>query len=347
MKSTNFAAMKKIFVLFVIALFGLNSCNNDLNLVAPWKRIPVIYGFLSLGDTAQYIKVEKAFLDPDKNAFDLAQIADSIYFSNIEVSVIRIKTNKKWILQRVNGNNEGFPKKPGTFANDPNYLYKIKTSQMELEAGEEYKLEVRDGATKDLICESKTTVVGSYKMVGSEPQPTSKWPYLNDIRFSWNSNGPTETVGRVYDVYLKFNYLENTEAQPSKFTKKSLEWKIAENLVRPADLTSRITATVKGEDIFRFFASSLEKNPALKRIFQTYDVRVVAGGQEFQDYIDLLNASSGITSAQILPTFSNISNDGIGIFSSRTTLVTTDYSVDTPTRDSLKYGIYTKDLGFQ
>ncbi len=339
--------MKKIIFLLAIALTVFNSCDNELNLVAPWKRIPVIYGFLSLGDTAQYIKVEKAFLDPEINPKDLAQIPDSLYFTNIEVSVTRLKTNKSWILQRVDGNLEGFPKKPGAFANDPNYLYKIKTNQMDLIAGEAYRLEVRDATSKELICESTTNTVGLYKMVGSEPQPTAKWPYLSDIRYSWTSNGPIEMVGRVYDIYLRFNYLENSEAQPTKYTKKSLEWKIGENIVRPTDLTARITAIVKGEDIFKFFASNLDKNPFLKRIFQTYDVTVVSGGQEFQDYADLLNASSGITSAQILPTFSNISNDGIGIFSSRTTLVTTDYSVDTPTRDSLKYGIYTKDLGFQ
>lgn len=336
--------MKNRIILIVLSIALFNSCNNDLNLVAPWKRIPVVYGFLTLADTAQYIRVEKAFLDPEKNAEQLAKNPDSLYFSNIEVSIERIKTGKLWKLDRVNGNLEGFPKKPGTFADDPNYLYKIKTNQMDLVAGESYKLSIKDLNTGEVFAESTTGVVGAYTMIATDPPNPGSWGYKSDVRFSWRS---TETIGRVYDVYLRFFYQENSVAQPTKYTKKYLDWKIAENVQRPADLTSRITATIKGEDVFRFFAGNLEKNPALKRIFLTYDIKIVAGGQEFQDYIDLGNASSGITSSQILPTFSNISNGGIGIFSSRNYLDAKDYSVNTSTRDSLKYGIYTKDLGFQ
>lgn len=336
--------MKKI-TYSVLALFLLfNACSNDLNLVAPYKRIPVVYGFLTLSDTAQFIKVEKAFIDPAKSAVELAQNPDSIYFSNIEVSLQQENTGKTWLLDRVDGNTQGYPKDGGIFVNSPNYLYKIKTKDITLNAGEKYKLIIKDANTKALIGEAITNVVGNYSMVNTDPPNPAAWPYKSDIRFSWRS---TETAGRVYDVMLRFNYQENSEAQPTKFVKKSIDWKIADNVVRPADLTSRITTTVKGEEFFKFFALNLVENPFIKRIFVSYDIQVVAGGEEFKDYIDLGNASGGITSSQILPTYSNISNDGIGIFSSRNVLWTKDYSINTTTRDSLKNGIYTNKLGFQ
>ena len=336
--------MKNRIILLLAAIVAFSSCDNELHLVAPWKRIPVVYGFLNLSENAQYIRVEKAFLDPEKSAEQIAKNPDSLYFNNIEVSLTRVKNGTTWLLTRVNGTDEGFPKKPGTFAQDPNYLYKINTKDIELVAGEQYKLSIKDLSNNTTIAEATTNVVGNYNMVATDPPNPGAWPYKSDVRFSWRSN---ETVGKVYDVFMKFYYNENTIDQPSKFAKKSLTWKIAENVQRPADPTSRITAMLKGEEIFKFLGEYISKIPGIKRIFLSYDVTVVAGGQEFQDYIDLGNASSGITSSQILPTYSNISNDGIGIFSSRNILEAVDYSINTPTRDSLKSGIYTKDLGFQ
>lgn len=335
--------MKTKLILLLGTVLFMSACSNDLKLTAPWKKIPIVYGFLNISDTAQYIRVEKAFLDPNVSALTIAQNPDSIYFDNIEVSLTRLSTNKTWVLTRVNGNTEGYPKKPGTFANDPNYLYKIKTSLIDLKPDETYKLSIKEIDSGNIIGESQTQVVGNYAMVTTEPPNPMGWPYFSDVRFSWRSS---EKSGRLCDIKLKLHYTENSVAEPTKFTAKTLDWKIGENIERPIDVTARITAAVKGEEFFKFLAANLEKNGALKRQFQTLDVNVVIGGKEFTEYISLGNASSGITSAQIVPTYSNITK-GVGIFSSRSYLVAVNYAINASSRDSLKNGIHTKDLNFQ
>ena len=74
--------MKKIFLFIAVVTGGIfySFCSNDIDLTSEWKDIPVVYGLLSKSDTANYIRVEKAFIDNEKSALDLAQIPDSCCF---------------------------------------------------------------------------------------------------------------------------------------------------------------------------------------------------------------------------------------------------------------------------
>ncbi|NNL93551.1 MAG: hypothetical protein HKO66_15020, partial [Saprospiraceae bacterium] len=78
--------MKYIFGLILAAAFI--SCDNELNVVEDFKDIPVVYGFISMSDTAQYIRVERAFIDETESALVLAQNPDSLYYLNASVTLI-------------------------------------------------------------------------------------------------------------------------------------------------------------------------------------------------------------------------------------------------------------------
>ena len=71
--------MRLILLLCVFA-FAMVSCDNELDTIEEYKDIPVVYGFISLSDTAQYIRIERAFVDPNQSALDLAQNPDSLYY---------------------------------------------------------------------------------------------------------------------------------------------------------------------------------------------------------------------------------------------------------------------------
>ncbi len=336
--------MKTKLILLLGSILYLSACSNELKLTAPWKKIPVVYGFLNISDTAQYIRVEKAYLDPNVSAVTIAQIPDSIYFDNIVVTLTKVSDGTTWVLNKVDGNKEGYPKDSGVFVNKPNYLYKIKTNKIDLKADQSYKLTIKEVDSGKIIGESTTSVVGSY--IIKEPINNTSpmgWPYYSDVHISWKS---AEQSGRLSDVKLRLNYNENSIDNPTKFVAKHLDWIIAENVARPTDLTRQITTSIKGEELFKYFEANLLKNTALKRQFQNLDIYVTTGGVEFVEYITLGNASAGITSAQIVPTYSNITN-GVGIFSSRSNLVSLGYSLNSSSRDSLKNGIHTKDLNFQ
>ena len=161
--------MKMLIQLFKMAhlvglLFVVNSCDNDLNLIEPNNQpTPVVYGFLSMNDTATYIRVERSFVDIKRSPIELAKIADSItYPANVEVYLVRIKNNERYLLQKVDGNTEGYRRDTGVFVSAPNYLYKIKTSTLLLKSNEDWRVEVqRKGETK-LIAKSETRVIGNY-----------------------------------------------------------------------------------------------------------------------------------------------------------------------------------------
>ena len=78
--------MKKLFIPALLAAsLGMQSCKDDFQVASPYKEIMMAYGMINATDTAHYIRIEKAFLDNNKSAIDMSQIADSSYFKNLTV----------------------------------------------------------------------------------------------------------------------------------------------------------------------------------------------------------------------------------------------------------------------
>ena len=115
--------MKRLLLLLPVLIF-LASCSNEFEVAAPWKEVPVAYAILSPKDTAYYVRVEKAFLDPETNALQTALIPDSIYYPENAITVWLERTSNQSRVQlvRVDGTKEGIIRDPGTFATDPNWL---------------------------------------------------------------------------------------------------------------------------------------------------------------------------------------------------------------------------------
>lgn len=315
-----------------------SSCNNDLELVAEWKEIPVVYGFLSPTDTAQYFRVEKAFIDESKAPSVIAQIPDSLYFSNISVELVLDASGQRYALERVDGNLEGYPRKPGFFANQPNYLYKIRTDQLSLQTDKLYRLEVRDENGR-VITSAQTPVVGTYVMQASNPQQEIFFRYDRSLTFGWNS---LEKSAYFYDLTLRINVTEFTDNDPLSARQRVLEWPVERSFLRGS---SQPRVQVPGLGFYLFLSQALESDPRLSRKFESIDIVVDAGAQSLYEYLSVGQANSGITGAEFVPSYSNVDN-GLGLFSSRSRLVAKDFSINLTTFDSLQNGIYTKDLNF-
>jgi len=74
--------MKKL-IIFILTLSGIfTSCSTDFEINAPYKETMVIYGLLNTLDTAQYIRISKAYLG-EGNALIMAQEPDSINYADI------------------------------------------------------------------------------------------------------------------------------------------------------------------------------------------------------------------------------------------------------------------------
>jgi hypothetical protein len=151
--------LRSFFAITVLAIL-LSSCSNDFDLTAPWKDIPVVYAIISPADTAHYIRIEKAFLDPERSALEIAKIADSLYYPENTISVFLQKkgTTTLYPLTRVDGVKEGIVRDSGIFAQSPNWLYKIKPAQLGggLQAGATYVLIIKRADGKADITANST-----------------------------------------------------------------------------------------------------------------------------------------------------------------------------------------------
>src|SRR5437868_9126208 len=120
--------MKRVWLAAGILSLIFFSCSTDFEVTTAWKDETIVYGLLDKSDTAQYIKIEKAFLDPNTNALTIAQIPDSLYYNELNVELQQY-TNHQLVnsfpLVKVDGNSEGLVKDTGIFAQSPNILYKL------------------------------------------------------------------------------------------------------------------------------------------------------------------------------------------------------------------------------
>ena len=126
---------KYLSILLIASVVLIAACDNELELVSEYENIPITYGLLNRSDTAQYIRVEKAFVDPAKSALLLAQEPDSLYYEDLVVQLVNRSLNETYTLERVDGNLEGYPRDTGIFANSPNWMYKIRTEDMRMRGG--------------------------------------------------------------------------------------------------------------------------------------------------------------------------------------------------------------------
>lgn len=329
----------KFFFLILPAALLMQSCSNEFDLTATWKDIPIIYGALSLADTAHYIRVEKAFVDPEKNAFETAQIADSLYYENASVELVRLSDNKVFTLRRVDGNVEGFDRDTGIFAHSPNYLYKIRANELQLKGGDLIQLRLNRGENKEIVTAQTRILPNMGYLEGKPPSQINAWNVDIPIRVAWRTNSADAVI---FDVQVEFKYSELPSSGQVSF--KSQTWKPFTNY-QVQESTSFIQVELESDQFFAFLGNSIEADPTIRRAFRGVDIKVYGGGKEIAEFVNITFANSGITGSQDPPVYTNIS-EGLGIFTSKSEAVVKDIQFGPGARDSLVRGRFTKDLNF-
>jgi hypothetical protein len=325
--------MKWILGLLVAAAV-FTSCDNELVVTDNWKDIPVVWGLLSKSDTAHYIRVEKAFLDPTTSALEIAQRVDSLYYENATVSLRRVSSGQVFPLERVNGDLEGYPREGGVFASVPNYLFKIRANEINLVVGDTYELllDRNDGSP---TVTANTIVLPKPVLRNPTPGATVNFRRNTTFTFQWNEMPDAGIFDLLVDVY----YRERSPATGGFYVPKTFEWVIARNL---QDRESKMD----GSEFYTAMQAALEADIETTRIFDSFNIVVWCAGEELATFIEIAQANAGLTSTQDIPTFTNLS-EGVGIFSSRNVSVNTGFTLSDQTLDSLRDGSITKDLNFQ
>lgn len=342
--------MKKIlfFVIVLASAFFYSSCGNDIDLTAEWKDIPIVYGLISPKDSVNYIRLEKAFLDNNTSALQIAQNPDSLYYDNITVQIKSLNPDNEvtYDLVRVDGNLEGFPRDEGIFASAPNYLYKLENPNGELlEQGEDYELQINRGDNLPLVTAS-ATMVSRIQI----RQPEISQANVGDVNWSFsglNIDWRASPDAFIFDVLISMHIEEKDISNPANDRIITLDWKIKENLEAVViNNQVRLDTRISAQELYQYLSNRLEANTNVSRDFLSFDILVSGGGEALFRYISAGNANTGITSTQVIPTYTNLS-EGFGIFSSKNFDFHEGYTLNSETVDSLQNNPLTRDLNFQ
>lgn len=326
-------------------LFFLNSCSNDLNLTAKAKDIPIVYGVLAANAPVHYIRVEKAFLDPETGPLLLAKEPDSIYYQNATVEVLNLDSGEKFLLEKVDAVLEGLTRQDGIFATDPNFIYKIDGAAMPLVGGENLELQINRGENKELVT-ARTTIIPPITITRPILPRISSWTSNLEQKISWKPNSDST---QIFDIEIAFKYDEKVNTPGSATVRKEISWfpiknrKISDEERGNAQLNNEIS----GASFYQFVGETIDNTEPAIRASRGIDIIVHGGGKEIERFFTITLANSGITSSQDVPVFTNISSGGQGIFSSKSTGVFANIQLESDARDSLIRGRFTKNLNFQ
>lgn len=335
--------MRKFPFLLVAMILGLASCKTDFNIGADYRDVTVVYGLLSMSDTAHYVKVTKGFYDEKQNNLLLAKEPDSIYFSNITVDVQVLNAGnvvETINLTRVDLNLEGYGKEPGTFATTPNYGYKFKKN---LDPNRGYRVRVKNLGTGKMVT-GETGIISSYPsdfriLKPSDNTETMDFSSMESpFTFSWR--GPSSAA--FYDIVIRFKYQEvDVNTNDTIYVQKDVA--IEKNIEAS---NGELTVPVNSVDFYKQLNSVIGEAPLnIKRYIDTPDLFILAGGQVLKTYIEVNSAQGGITFDQIKPNYTNLlGEDVFGIFSTRGKAGMNKVRFNDATIDLIRNGPYTKNL---
>lgn len=329
-----------------LAALMTQACSNDFEVAAPWKEIPAVFAILSPRDTAHYVRVEKAFLDPETNALQIAQIADSLYYpvNAIDVYLERGSNGQRYQLHRVDGNLEGYVRQGGIFATQPNWLYKTKETLLE---GETYRfIMIRADGNPDVTAE--TTLPATFEF--QSPNPAQIPPKISFIRntttaVSWR----TDANGVYFKVNMQIRYHEETPGG-ALIGRDTLHWAAVANVERGSNQVAngkyKGEAKISSEAFYNFLVENIPAASDRFRYFDGIDITIEGGGKEIKEYQETAAANSGLTGAEVIPVYTNLS-EGFGLFTGKNRSTLNKIQVSQETINAMNEQSPTKDLNFQ
>lgn len=335
--------LKLLILSLFTGIFLFTACENEVDVNADWKDVPVVFGLLNLDSTTQYLKISRVFLG-EGDALAFAQNPDSLYYPDgvIEVKVVEVingNETRNWVLERITD----IPKDPGIFANPEQVLYKFSVpANNKLKDNAEYNLTVKNNQSGNLV-KSSTRLVKkiTLKTPSQFTQTANIYPQQKTF-VNWMSS----SNGYLYEVFLRFIYREYPEGSPDQVTRKVVEINLGRitstNSAGGEEMTREIDNLTIYQALAAFIPPASASNPML-RFADSLQYIVNVGDEDLFTYLNVNQPSN--TVAQERPKFTNIEN-GLGLFASRNSFFKA-LPIGEITVDSLRNNQLTQALNFQ
>lgn len=341
--------MKKAFLLGFVAItsvLAITSCKTDIDLTGDYKQVPIVVGVLNQADSIQYVRVNRTFLGPG-DANQIAQIADSNYFTNIELTITEtINGNSRvWTLRDTTIED----KEPGSFYTSPNIVYyfqvdpneshNINSQTSQLNPDAQYRLDlVIDGgakryyATTNLVSGASITAPSSSAGMNfnSFQSGSSVAIQAKDVLVGLNVGN-----GARLDYEYVLDYDEHTASGVERVRKT---YNFMEESFEGPGFTA--STTLGSNSMYSWLETVVPNDPdVLKRSIVGAGINVHIASEAFNQYIIASQPVSSLS--QTKPTYTNIieivtNDDGtvtennenaIGFFGSRATVSYYKYNV--------------------
>ena len=341
-------------LLLLIILASLVSCDNDLDIIAEWKDIPVVYGVLNAQDSVHYVKLNKAFLGQG-DVMSMAQEFDSLYYEQEEVGLRLIEYRRtggqyiETISIEMELTNE-FVKPDGIFSSPDQIIYK---SDALLNNERYYSAQVYDKSLDTVIASNPMPIDVLSPLQIIKPNPASALNLIPNGNYPITVEWPPLDGAALYELKIRFHYVEQQIANLSDTTHKYIDWTFPYRL--PTSSITSESISLEADQFLNFLAVNIDENPNVYRqvkglqITQAtlshacLDITLMAAGQNLSTYI-LLNQNSNSLVVD-RPEFSNIDN-GIGILSSRSLNVIKGVKINNLSNDEIAFNDITKHLNF-
>lgn len=355
--------MKHSFLIFGVALvLAFTSCSEDFTVSAPYKETTAVYGILDPTDSVHYIRIQKAFLDENRSAIELAKVPDSNFYNNITVQLLEYSADRSRVLNsqqlvRVDANDEGYQKnepltKSQQFFSDPNFAYKFFDSDMPISHENWYQLLIT-------YTTGRTDSSNFIGIINDDPNKQDKGFYIPDFENQYQTINFHRTLAsssyklltympanaRIVEGVIRFRYVDVNLLDNSQ-TDKFVDF-FFDTETNAIESGQSFDLEVQNTDIYAFLNAAIGPAPQnVVRDIDTCSIFVYAGSPELYYYNQINQGQAGgLTGDNIQPNYTNFTGDNvIGVVGSRASRIYNNIVIGDITIDSLKTNAATKAL---
>ncbi len=324
-----------IFIIIIFA-FVLSSCETDFDVIADYEDVTVVYALFDPGETEHYVKINKAFLG-EGNALIMAQNPDSC---NYELGQLEVK------LQEYNNGNmlseipfdttTIYNKEAGIFYYPEQVIFKANAT---LDKSYTYILVITNlQSGKEITAETPLV----YPVTLKTPNPGASLvdftsPSPAEIKWATAKNA------RIYQFQIRFHYKE-IDVTTSDTSFHYIDWDFGTQKSVNLDGGDYMYTTLIRESFFDLLVNNIPVKNDVKRVDNGVEYSVYYAADDLSIYMEMNAPSNSIV--QERPQYTNVSNGGVGIVSSRGKVSYT-FDLNTDTRFKLVNGTKTADLNFE
>ncbi len=353
-----------LYAVCLAGILGAASCSEKFDIAAPYKNVTVVYSFINLSDTAHYVRIEKGFMNQDKSGVDMAKIADSSYYADLDVKVKEMVPGNPnpfatFTLTRVNMADENYPKDAGAFFTSPSYAYKFKAP---LNPAHRYRLVITNNQSHE-VDSAETGIIDtaythfnvteffqpSLKTISIAKKNSNNKFGLQGTIVSPGDSSEAPAGIKVLECAMRFFYRDSfASGAPQK--SHVIDWQTV-----PADITyhtSSFELKVLNTVFYDFFQEHIPASTDIREEFRKIDsfqVYLYAGSKDYATYKEVTGAqSNGLTGGEIKPNYSNIKGGTVlGLYTTRALKTGYSFKLEiSPTIDSLRADPRTSAINF-